>query len=98
MSTPIADYALLSNCRSAALVSRVGSVDWLCFPRFDSSSLFARLLGDNGGHFSLTVAGCETTTRRYAFDSLVLETTFLAQSGTCQLTDALALGKGKRGA
>jgi GH15 family glucan-1,4-alpha-glucosidase len=97
MTVPIADYALLSNCHSAALVSRVGSVDWLCFPRFDSPSLFAQLLGDNGGHFSVSVTGCETTQRRYIRDSLVLETTFQAKSGTCQLTDALALGKGKRG-
>jgi GH15 family glucan-1,4-alpha-glucosidase len=97
MTVPIADYALLSNCHSAALVSRAGSVDWLCFPRFDSPSLFAQLLGDNGGHFSVSVTGCETTQRSYIRDSLVLETTFQAESGTCQLIDALALGKGKRG-
>jgi alpha,alpha-trehalase len=97
MTNPIADYALLSNCRSAALVSRAGSIDWLCFPRFDSPAVFAGLIGDNGGHFNLTVAGCETTSRHYIRDSLVLETTFHGKSGTCQLTDALALGKGKRG-
>lgn len=97
MSTPIADYALLSNCRSAALVSRAGSIDWLCFPRFDSPSLFGGLLGENGGHFGLTVTAGEAISRKYIHDSLVLETTFQAKSGTCQLTDALAFGKGKRG-
>jgi len=97
MTNPIADYALLSNCRSAALVSRAGSIDWLCLPRFDSPAVFAGLIGDNGGHFNLTVTGCETTTRQYIRDSLVLETTFHGKRGTCQLTDALALGKGKRG-
>ena len=53
MSTiPIAEYALLSDRHSAVLASREGSVDWLCFPRFDSPSIFGRLLGDEAGHWS----------------------------------------------
>ena len=50
---PIADYALISDCQSAALVSSEGSVDWLCFPRFDRPSVFARLLDEEAGHWSI---------------------------------------------
>ncbi len=96
---PIADYALLSDCRSAALVSRGGSIDWLCFPRFDRPSLFARILDDDAGHWSI----CPTdgtpfeTTRRYVADTLVLETTFTTAGSSVILTDALAVGRNERG-
>ena len=53
---PIAEHALLSDCHSAALVSRSGSVEWLCFPRFDSPAIFGRLLDDAAGHWSITPA------------------------------------------
>jgi GH15 family glucan-1,4-alpha-glucosidase len=89
---PIADHALLSDCHSAALVSRAGSVEWLCFPRFDSPSIFGRLLDDDAGHWSITPAGQFEATRRYTDRTMVLETTFSTASGTAVLTDALAIG------
>ncbi len=80
-TTPIADYALLSDRHSAALVSRDGSVDWLCFPRFDSPSIFGRLLGDQAGHWSIRVPGATQVTRRYLDRTMVLETTFRTPTG-----------------
>jgi len=94
---PIGDYALLSDCRSAALVSRAGSVDWLCFPRFDAPAVFARLLDPGAGHFAITPAGEFQASRAYADQSLVLETTFTTASGAAVLTDAMAVGRNERG-
>jgi alpha,alpha-trehalase len=96
-SLPISEYALLSDCRSAALVSRDGSVDWLCFPRFDGPSVFCRLLDPSGGHFAIRPAGEFHVSRRYLDQALVLETTFTTTSGTAVLTDALAVGRNERG-
>ena len=96
-SLPIGDYALLSDCRSAALVSRDGSVDWLCFPRFDGPSVFCRLLDPSGGRFAIRPAGEFQTRRRYVDQTMVLETTFTTESGTAVLTDAMAVGRNERG-
>jgi alpha,alpha-trehalase len=96
-SLPIGEYALLSDCHSAALVSRDGSVDWLCFPRFDGPSVFCRLLDPAGGHFAIRPAGEFQVSRRYVDQTLVLETTFTTAHGTAVLTDALAVGHNERG-
>jgi alpha,alpha-trehalase len=96
-SLPISDYALLSDCRSAALVSRDGSVDWLCFPRFDGPSVFCRLLDPAGGRFVIRPAGDFRASRRYVDQTMVLETTFTTADGTAVLTDALAVGRNERG-
>lgn len=96
-SEPIADYALLSDCCSGALVSAAGSVDWLCFPRFDSPSVFGRILGPEAGYWSIRPAGAHSSTRRYLGPTLVLETTHTTAEGCVTVTDALALGDGRRG-
>src|SRR5690242_5695984 len=77
MSTPIEDYALIGDCRSAALVSRTGSIDWLCWPRFDSEACFAALLGDREhGRWLVEPRDKARITRRYRADTLILETCF----------------------
>jgi alpha,alpha-trehalase len=91
-NTLIADHALLSDRHSSALVDRSGSVEWLSFPRFDSPSVFGRLLGADTGHWSITPSRNWTSTRRYVDQTLVLETTFTTATGVLVLTDLLALG------
>ena len=96
-NTPIADHALLSDCHSSALVDREGSVVWLTFPRFDSPSVMTRLLDDDAGHWSIRPAARHTTSRRYLDETMVLETTFVTDTGTVVLTDALAMGPDNEG-
>ena len=91
-TTPIADHAFLSDRHSCALIDRAGSVEWLCFPRFDGPSVFARLLDDDAGHWQVQPEAGWTATRRYAGRSLALETTFRTGDGELVLTDALGLG------
>ena len=95
MASRIEDYALLGDCHGAALVSRDGSVDWLCLPRFDSAALFAALLGDDG-HGRWRIAPAEQhyrVHRRYLGDSMVLETTFETATGVCRLLDGMLLDR-----
>ncbi len=87
---PISDYALIGDSRSAALISRHGSVDWLCWPRFDSRSVFARLLDDErGGFFALSPEGQFSATRRYIDGTNVLETTYEAEGGRVRVLDLM---------
>lgn len=96
-TTPLADYALLSDRHSAALVSRNGSVEWLCFPRFDSASVFGRLLDDDAGYWLIEAPDATEVSRRYLDHTIVLETTFHTPTGAATLVDALAMGEGNRG-
>jgi GH15 family glucan-1,4-alpha-glucosidase len=88
------DYALLGDRRTAALVSRAGSVDWWCTPRFDSPACFAALLGTpEHGHFSIApTATVVDTGRLYRPGTMVLETEYETQSGMVRVVDCLALG------
>jgi GH15 family glucan-1,4-alpha-glucosidase len=91
-NTAIADHGLLSDRHSSALVDRSVSVEWLSFPRFDSPSVFGRLLSPDAGNWSITPSGDWTSTRRDVDRTLVLETTFTTATGLLVLTDLLALG------
>ena len=85
----IEDYALIGDCQTAALVGRDGSIDWLCFPRFDSPACFAALLGTpEHGRWQIAPVEVPLAVRRsYRGDTLVLDTTFDTDSGTVTLTD-----------
>ncbi|MEH2535050.1 GH15 family glucan-1,4-alpha-glucosidase [Bradyrhizobium sp. AZCC 1588] len=84
----IEDYALIGDCETAALVGLDGSIDWLCLPRFDSDSCFAKLLGsENNGYWRLAPVVSRSVERRYRSDTLILETTFMADEGRVRVTD-----------
>ncbi len=88
MPSRIEDYALIGDCETAALVSRKGSIDWLCWPTFASGACFSALLGtDENGRWSLAPKGEAKFTRRYLDHTLVLETKFETAEGTAVLID-----------
>jgi GH15 family glucan-1,4-alpha-glucosidase len=88
-SQPIEDYAVIGDTQTAALVGRDGSIDWLCLPRFDSGSCFAKLLGDDEhGHWLMTAEDEITShTRRYQGSTMVLVTEITTAHGTVHVID-----------
>jgi GH15 family glucan-1,4-alpha-glucosidase len=85
----IQDYAIIGDCRAAALVSRDGSIDWLCWPRFDSPSLFGALLDEAAGKWRIAPTEPFHTERRYVEGTNVLQTRFETRSGSLLLTDLM---------
>jgi GH15 family glucan-1,4-alpha-glucosidase len=94
MTARIEDYAMIGDCRTAAIVCRSGSIDWFCVPRFDSAACFAALLGtkDNGRWLIEPAAKKFKSTRAYRGDSLILETTFTTPTGKAKVIDFMPTG------
>src|ERR1041384_6909590 len=90
MPLPLEDYALIGDCASAALVGRDGSIDWLCWPRFDSPACFAALLGTaKNGRWRIAPVDDARVERRYHADTLTIETQFDTATGSIILLDCM---------
>jgi GH15 family glucan-1,4-alpha-glucosidase len=86
----VQDYAAIGDCRAAALVSRHGAIEWLCWPRFDSPAIFASVLDrERGGHWNIIPDDLLRSQRRYIPESNVLETVFVCRGGSAALTDLM---------
>lgn len=93
MPAAIEDYAMIGDCETAALVSKEGSVDWMCLPRFDSPACFAALLGSSqNGRWELKPLDTARISRRYRRHTLILETSFETSSGQVTLIDFMPVG------
>jgi GH15 family glucan-1,4-alpha-glucosidase len=97
MAADVAGHALLSDCQTAALVDDRGTVDWWPGPRFDGPSVFASLLDDEAGHWTICPAGEFTSERRYLEDTMVVQTDMRTAGGVLRVTDCLAFAPGARG-
>ena len=93
----IDDFALLSDCRTAALVDREGTISWFSPGRFDAPSVFGRLLDADAGHWTIRPRSGAASERRYLHDGPIMHTTFRTDAGEVELTDALALRADRRG-
>jgi GH15 family glucan-1,4-alpha-glucosidase len=94
MPARIEDYAMIGDCRTAALVARDGSIDWFCCPRFDSEACFAALLGaPDHGRWLIAPRAQARVTRRYRANTLILETTFQTEEGAATLIDFMPPGR-----
>jgi GH15 family glucan-1,4-alpha-glucosidase len=97
MSPAISDYGLIGNCQTAALVSKAGSIDWCCLPRFDSESFFAKILDEAlGGSFSISPMGSFTSRQQYQQNTNILETSFINSSGKSKLSDFFSVTSEKQ--
>lgn len=97
MASRIEDYALLSDLHTGALLGRDGSIDWLCFPRFDSPAVFAALLGnEHNGRWMMAPADAtaRVISRAYVTNTFVVETLWETPSGTAKITDFMPIGSG----
>ena len=93
MTPAIEDHALISNCRTAALVTNEGTIDWLCLPRLDSASVFGSLLGDaDDGQWSIRPVGDARSHRRYDGDTFVLVTRWETDEGVAEIHDFMPVG------
>src|SRR2546423_2064126 len=90
----IGNYALIGDCRTAALVSSAGSIDWVCLPHFSAPTVFAALLDPDAGHFAIHPSAPFRATRRYAGDTPVLETIFETDTGAVLIRDAIIVMEG----
>jgi len=97
MPLRIEDYAMIGDCFSAALIGRDGSIDWLCWPRFDSAACFAALLGtsENGRWLIAPISASPNVSRRYLADTLILETEFQTETGTATVVDFMPATDGE---
>ena len=94
----ISDYAVIGNGHTAALVSLDGSIDWCCWPRFDSPAVFCRLLDTRqGGFFRIAPRDLHSSQREYVAGTNILQTTFTVNTGTLRLTDWMPVVGGDNG-